>query len=260
MKKPEILQRHIRDFYRILSLAAADNLPSYKSEYRKLKVKGKTKDIELWALIEKKIINNVADWPEWSASMNFENTASKLKRYKSIGKSEKNKNIIGLPARFKKVSKQLEKLSLQYIEKSIKYSLKRFASHSDYQNIVAKIKKNVDVKKLQAKPQALPLLDMLKPSRLSADIVTLVKCQVEAEINDIRQLKYPFQRFSNMNLALILRVQVQVKEIYRDRFSKLVGAAQNRFQSLFEQEIIKQEILPQIWGIVNSESLIREII
>lgn len=265
-----------QEFYRVLELSVADTLPSGPSEYKKLKVRTQDEDMPLWELIESEIAASITSWPEWFAILNQGGGESKPKmqkpekakkfgRYKHIKKQggEVPKEFSAFDERFKATAESLTKYTLDCIREAIVYSLNRFENHPDYRAAIEHLQSMVICEKLPNMEEALPLLDVWSPSEnLGGDeIVPAIEERIEEEVEALTSMSYPYDGSKPCfwNLALIIRVQVQLMKTYRDRLSRLVAAAENNFQDFFCNEVLRAEILPLVRSSLNNTDFLGEI-
>ncbi len=269
-----------QEFYRVLELCVADTLPSGPSEYKRLKVRVRDRDVPLWELIESEIAASITAWPEWFAILNqgFSNKPqapnspsaepkrkrSRLSRYETLRQAtgEAPETFASFNERFEETAQKLTQFTLECIEKAALYSLQRFENHPDYRAAIDHLQSMIAVDKLGAMEEALPLLDIWNPSEsLSEDIVPTIKEDVEEEVEALNNMAYPYDASKPCawNLALIIRVQVQLVKTYRDRLSRLVAAAENNFQDFFCNDVLRADILPLVRSSLNSADFLGEI-
>lgn len=257
-----------QEFYRVLELAVADTLPSGPSDYRKLKMRVKDEDVTLWDLIESEIAASVTCWPEWFAILNQNMTAKskasatpkrRFSRYANlkVSAAEVPTEFSAFDERFQNTAEELTNYTLGCIDDSIRYSLQRFEEHPDYRAAIEHLQSMVAVDKLPQMEEALPLLDVWNPTELAEGedgIVAFTRERIEDEIEALRTMSYPYDgsKPCHWNLALIIRIQVQLMKTYRDRLSRLVAAAENNFQDFYCNEILRAEILPLVRSSLNN--------
>lgn len=261
-----------QEFYRVLELAVADTLPSGPSDYRKLKMRAQEEDVILWDLIESEIAAKVTCWPEWFAILNQSMTKSKRPSSKPQRRFSRYKNIkiagAEVPAefnafdeRFQNTAEELTNYALECVDEAIRYSLQRFEEHPDYRAAIEHMQSMVDVQKLPQIEEALPLLDVWNPTELAEGedgIVAFTRERIEDEVEALRTMSYPYDgsKPCDWNLALIIRIQVQLMKTYRDRLSRLVAAAENNFQDFYCNEILRAEILPLVRSSLNNSEFL----
>ena len=123
------------------------------------------------------------------------------------------------------------------------------------------MKKKVSSEKLKKIPEALPLLDAWHPSRLSEEIVTTVLKRIKEERKALKELAYPYDgaKLCTWNLAMTLRIQVQIRNAYSDRLSRLVAAAESQLRSFFSDEVLQGEILPRVRTLLNDSKFLQKV-
>lgn len=271
-----------QDFYRVLELAVADTLPGGQSNYKRLRVKGmEEQDLSLWETIEQEIAANVTSWPEWFAILNqgpsklgqrgstpataaSAQPVKKFSRYQNIKKQTCNvpEEFQAFNERYRATAKLLTDLTIQGIGQAMVYSLQRFEQHSDYQDAIRNFQGMVMTEKLSSMEEAMPILDIWQPSQLAEnDIVPIVLERINEEVVAIENLSYPYDgsKPCSWNLALIIRIQVQLLKTYRDRLSRLVAAAESQFQTFFCNEILRANILPLVRSALNNTEFLGNI-
>ncbi|WP_372368969.1 hypothetical protein [Candidatus Uabimicrobium sp. HlEnr_7] len=264
-----------QEFYRVLELAVADTLPSGPSDYKKLKMRVKEEDVTLWDLIESEIAASVTCWPEWFAilnqsSANKPNRSSKPQRsfgrYKHLKKSgaEVPTEFSAFDERFQNTAEELTNYTLECIDEAIRYSLQRFENHPDYRAAIDHLQGMVDCSRLPQMEEALPLLDVWNPSELAEGedgLISLTRERIEDEVEALRTMSYPYDgsKPCHWNLALIIRIQVQLMKTYRDRLSRLVAASENNFQDFFCNEVLRAEILPLVRSSLNNPDFLGDV-
>ena len=69
----------------------------------------------------------------------------------------------------------------------------------------------------------------------------------------LKNIRYPYDgdKPCFWNLALIIRIQVQLIKTLRDKISRLIAAAESQFQSFFVNEVLRAEILPLVRSSLN---------
>lgn len=266
-----------QEFYRVLELAVADALPNGPSEYKKLKIKDVEKDLHLWDIIETEITSQVAAWPEWFAILNQAqtkkakpSTKSPEKPQRTFSRYSKLKKAGGdvpsefkaFNARFEKTAEDLSQFALENIGKAIVYSVQRFEGHPDYSEACQALQGVLQVEKLSGMEEALPLLDAWQPTRMVEEaIVPEVLERVSDEVDELKNIRYPYDgdKPCFWNLALIIRVQVQLVKTLRDRVSRLIAASESQFQSFFVNEVLRAEILPLVRSCLNDTQFLANI-
>lgn len=275
-----------QDFYRVLELAVADTLPGGQSNYKRLRMKGaEDQDLSLWETIEQEIAANVTSWPEWFAILNNQASAqlaSKvnqrgtpdkaagapqrkgISRYQHLRKqtSEVPTEFKAFDERFHSTAKMLTELTLQGIGQAMVYSLQRFEQHGDYQDAIRNFQGMVMAEKLATMEEAMPIMDVWQPSNMANDeIVPTVLERIKDEVDAIENLSCPYDgsRPCFWNLALIIRVQVQLLKTYRDRLSRLVAAAESQFQNFFCNEVLRANILPLVRSALNNTEFLGQV-
>lgn len=263
-----------QEFYRVLELAVADTLPSGPSDYKKLKMRVKEEDVPLWDLIESEIAASVTCWPEWFAILNQSTVKPQRSgqpqkafgRYKNLKKSgaEVPTEFSAFDERFQNTAEELTSYTLECIQESIRYSLQRFEEHPDYRSAIEHLQSMVDCQRLTQMEEALPLLDVWNPTELAEGeegIVALTTERIQDEVEALRTMSYPYDgsKPCHWNLALIIRIQVQLMKTYRDRLSRLVAAAENNFQDFYCNEVLRAEILPLVRSSLNNADFLGEV-
>lgn len=259
-----------QEFYRLLELAVADAMPSGASEYKKLKVRGTDKDIPLWDTIETEITSQIASWPEWFAILNQirskragdsqpakqaqqqeQKGKRTFSRYSKIKKAagEVPTEFNAFNERFQQTAEKLSLFALEKIGEAILYSVQRFEGHPDYQEACRSFQSCLNAEKLPTLEEALPLLDAWNPTRMVEDsIVPNILERITDEVEELKHIRYPYDgdKPCFWNLALIIRIQVQLVKTLRDKVSRLIAAAENQFQGFFVTEVLRAEILPLV--------------
>lgn len=263
-----------QEFYRVLELAAADTLPSGPSEYKRLKVHGLDQDVTLWQIIEREISSNVCNWPEWFAILSQGNSKTnerpgkpqkKFDRYKGIkkaGAATVPSEFNAFNERFRNTAQALTQQTVELIGKAVGYSLERFENHPDYRDAVEHFQSMIMVDKLPNMEDALPLLDAWQPTRMAEEeMVPMVLEKISDEVDALSELSYPYDGSKPCfwNLALIIRVQVQLVKTYRDKLSRLVAAAESQFQNFYCNEVLRAEILPLVRSALNKPDFLGEV-
>ncbi len=267
-------------FYRDLEVAIADAFPSGPSHFQKLMVRDKNEDLPLWEIMERHISSRIVNWPEWFAILNqnqedrqdqkeihFEEgrETKTFGRYNKLKKSgtEVPKEFEAFNERFQETAEEIYTYSLEMIEKSILYSIERFENHPDYQQICETFRSAIDLDKLMQSEEGLPLMDAWKPSQMAKeDILPEIIERVKDETEAMKNLRYPYDvhKPCNWNMALIVRIQVQILKTLRDRISRLIASAEANFQSFFINEIFRGEILPLVRGSLHNNQFLAAIV
>jgi hypothetical protein len=257
----------IQEFQRTMTMAVADTLPGGKSEYQKLKIKQQDEDVSLWQWLEGQIAAEVLRWPEWGALMGQQPDQSKQQgkafdRYSGIRKKvQAPSSFADFNESFRTTADTLLRQTMDNIGKAVIYSLRRLENHAGYQTMVTQLRKLISVDKAGNIPEALPLLDICQPTRLASDITDTLVQRLQDEIKAIEELAYPYdQNKSNFaNLAIVLRLQVQIKATYQDRFSRLVAAAEKKFSTILHNEVLQGEILPWVRSTLLDSNFLHKI-
>lgn len=266
-----------QEFYRMLELAVADTLPNGPSDYKRLKLRSGEKDAPIWELIEQEIAANITSWPEWFAILNQTQTPAKAQKPSAVNKPQKEfsryKNLKkqggtvptefrAFDERFRNTGKDLTNRTLEAIGKAMLSSLQRFEQNPDYCDSIKHLQSMIHVDSLQSIEEALPLLDVWQPSRLAEEsIIPIILERIQDEVEAIENLSCPYDGSKPCfwNLALIIRIQVQLMKTYRDRLSRLVAASESQFQSLFCNEILRAEILPLVRSTLNNPEFLGQV-
>ncbi len=253
-------------FYRAFEQAIADKLPSGKSDYQKLTIRVDGKRQTIWQVMQRNIAVEISNWPQWSAAIQQhnapENGGTDFSRYgKNSPRVPAPKTFQDLNQAFDASTLQLHKQTVTYIKKAITAGIKRFEKHPDYQKAVADLQKVLSLKKLQANTDALPILDAIEPSRLTDEVIAHIRERLSSEIQATKKISYPYDAFKPfvMNAPFIMRVQVQLKNTYGDRISRLIGAAERQYVTLFRNEILKGEIAPLIRNLLNDKAFLQKM-
>jgi hypothetical protein len=268
-----------QEFYRILELAVADALPGGTSEYKKLKIKEGDQDLYLWDIIETEITSQVASWPEWFAILNQTTTkksappaasSTSQKPQKVFSRYDKIKKAAGeVPTEFKafndrfmKTAEALSEFALKRIGDAVLASIQRFESHPDYVQACQSLQAVIHVDKLSQMEEGTPILDAWQPSRMVEEaLVPEILERISDEVDDLKNIRYPYDADKPCfwNLALIVRVQVQLVKTLRDKVSRLIAAAENQFHSFFVNEVLRAEILPLVRSYLNDTNFLATI-
>jgi len=263
-----------QEFYRVLELAVADTLPGGASEYKKLKVKGADRDFTLWENIEEEIAAKIMSWPEWFAILNqgmvkpssqrADKPQKKFGRYQNLKKQgcEVPAEFKAFDERFRTTAQSLTQQTLEGIGKAMLYSLQRFEQHGDYRAAIDHLQTMITTENLGNIPEALPLLDVWNPSKLAEEeIIPTVLERINDEVTAIENLSYPYDGSKPCfwNLALIIRIQVQLLKTYRDRLSRLVAASESEFESFYTNEVLRAEILPLVRSALNNPDFVGKV-
>jgi len=264
-----------QEFYRMLELAVADTLPNGPSNYKQLKMKMAEEDLTLWDIIEEEIAANITSWPEWFAILNqspvktsapkaTDKPQKQFSRYKNIKKQAGTvpTEFRAFDERFRNTAKTLTTNTLERIAKAVLYSLQRFEQHPDYRDAVQHLQTMMPPTAIQGVEEGLPLLDVWEPSHLGEqDIVPIILERIQEEVESIDNLSCPYDGSKPCfwNLALIIRIQVQLMKTYRDRLSRLVAAAESNFQSFFCNEILRAEVLPLVRSALNNPDFLGRV-
>ncbi len=269
-----------QEFYRLLELAVADALPNGQSAYKNLKIQQEeeNKDIPIWDIIEKEIASRVASWPEWFAILNqgaikksqpTAATASKqpqktFNRYSKIKKvgAEVPTEFKAFNERFMNTAETLSQFAIDHIGKAVLYSVQRFETHPDYVGACQALQGVLNVDQLSQIEEGMPLLDSWQPSRMAGDtLVPEILERITPELDDLKNIRYPYdtEKPCFWNMALIIRIQVQLIKTLRDRVSRLIAAAENQFQTFFVNEVLRAEILPLVRSCLNNPSFLASV-
>lgn len=268
--KKRDITREAQEFYRILEKAVADALPGGASEYRRLLVRVAEKDVPLWEALEGEVSSRVSAWPEWSALLSARAKDSPQRRPQGTFKRyKKSSPPVKTPGRFaafnssfRKTSRDLAQIALKHIKQAALYSLHRLEKQPDYRKAARRFEKALGAEKLKGKEEALPLLDIWRPTRLAGDVRTALGDSIRGEVNALKNLAYPYDEHKTCagNVALLMRVQVQIVQTYRDRLSRLVAAAESEFSDLLFRQVLRAEILPRVRALVGSPQKLREFL
>ena len=268
-----------QEFYRVLELAVADALPSGTSDYRKLKVKETEQEMLLWDITETEITSQVASWPEWFAILNQSmvkktstpaTATAAQKPQKVFSRYDKIKKAGGeVPSEFKafndrfiKTAEAMSEFALKKIAEAVLYSVQRFETHADYQAAIQSLQGILNVDKLSEMEEGLPILDAWQPTRMVEDaLVPEVLERISDEVDDLKNIRYPYdvEKPCFWNLALVIRVQVQLVKTLRDKVSRLIAAAENEFYSFFASEVLRAEILPLVRSCLNDTNFLAQV-
>lgn len=260
----------VQEFHRLLTLAIADKLPAGKSDYRKLKIKQEGKEMGLWEWLQEHIAAEVLRWPEWHALMSQQGAPAvqahpqgkSFDRYSGIAKKVKAPtSFADFNESFRATAEMLRQQTVENIGKAVAYSLKRLENNPDYQEMVEKLQRVVDIDKVAHMAEALPLLDICQPTRLAHDITETLMSRLQDEIKAIDELAYPYNQAKTQlaNFAIVMRVQVQIKTTYQDKFSRLVAAAESKFGSILGNEVLQGELLPWVRNTLLDTKFLRRI-
>jgi len=164
--------------------------------------------------------------------------------------------------RFRSTAQILTQQTLEGIGKAMLGSLQRFEKHPDYCDAISHFKSMVAHEQFTTMDEAMPLLDVWEPSKLGEEvIIPAVLERIEDEVEAIENLSYPYDGSKPCfwNLALIIRIQVQLLKTYRDRLSRLVAAAESEFESFFCNEVLRAEILPLVRSALNNPDFLGSV-
>lgn len=267
-----------QEFYRVLELAVADTLPGGSSDYKKLQVKTGENNVPLWETIENEIASKIMSWPEWFAILNqgmgkaatSQRAVSDNKPQRKFSRYEKlKKQGCSVPTefkafdeRFRSTAQALTQQTLEGIGKAMLGSLQRFEQHPDYRDSIQHFQSMVAYERFSTIDEAMPLLDVWEPSKLGEEeIIPTVLDRISDEVEAIENLSYPYDGSKPCfwNLALIIRIQVQLLKTYRDRLSRLVAAAESEFESFFCNEVLRAEILPLVRSALNNPDFLGSV-
>lgn len=264
-----------QEFYRVLELAVADTLPGGPSEYKKLKIHAQDKDISLWETIEEETASKIMSWPEWFAILNqgitkggspraADKPQKRFARYQNLKKQgcEVPTEFKAFDERFRTTAQGLTQQTLEGVGKAMLYSLQRFEQHNDYRDAIGHFQTMIMAEQLGSIEEALPLLDVWQPSKMAEEeIIPTVLERISDEVSAIENLSYPYDGSKPCfwNLALIVRIQVQLLKTYRDRLSRLVAAAESEFESFFSNEVLRAEILPLVRSALNNPDFLGKV-
>lgn len=252
-------KKALEQFYCQLDLATNDRFPGKKSDYLRLKIRSGGKDQGLWDILEPEIATQVSSWPEWSAALSpgKKQSTSNFNRYgQRSEKVDVPKKFGDLNFRFRETGKWLHQRTKELMDQSIAYSLERFYQHPQYQKAIADLIREIPVNRLEKIEEALPLLDALNPKALEKDVLLFIRSEIRSSFEELLRLPFPYDEHKpfEQNLALIMRVQVQLKGLYQDRVSRLIALAERQFQSFWKDEILGQEILPRVRELIHKRS------
>lgn len=268
------VQTALERFYRIFHSAIADSLPAGPSEYQKFKIRRENEDMALWKWVDQEIATHVTAWPEWSAILNQTqqpspqpSTSKPHKGFNRYGTGHAAKvtppeKFGGLNARFDETTQTLLEQTQQNIREAIEYSLQRLEQHPDYQKAVEALQSAISFDKLSGMEEALPLLDACQPSRLNEEIVSAVLERTSEYKDAIRQLGYPYDQNLSCrnNVTFVMRIQSQIVATYRDKFSRLLTAAENQFQRFLVDEVLRGAIGQQLRDLSQSQDFLKRIV
>ncbi len=270
---PEVSFR-AQEFYRVLELAVADALPEATTNYKSLKIKGLEKDIPIWDTVEKEISAQICSWPEWFAILNqglikpsrsaaAEKSQRTFSRYSNIKKStvEVPSEFKGFNERFIRCAETVTQFTLENIGKAVLYSLQRFESNSHYVEAARSLQSVINVDRLSQMDQGLPIIDSWQITRISEELVPEILERISDEVEELKNIRFPYdtEKPCFWNLALIIRIQVQLVRTIRDRISRLIAAAETTFQQFFVGEILRGDILPLVRSTLNDNKFLASI-
>ena len=270
---PEVSFR-AQEFYRVLELAVADALPEATTNYKSLKVKGLEKDIPIWETVEKEISAQICSWPEWFAILNqglikpsrsaaAEKSQRTFSRYSNIKKStvEVPTEFKGFNERFLRCTETITQFTLENIGKAVLYSLQRFESNPNYVEAARSLQSVINVDRLSQMEEGLPIVDSWQITRISEELIPEILERISDEVEELKNIRFPYdtEKPCFWNLALIIRIQVQLVRTLRDRISRLIAAAENTFQQFFVGEILRGDILPLVRSTLNDGKFLSSI-
>ncbi|NUM35692.1 MAG: hypothetical protein HUU50_14185 [Candidatus Brocadiae bacterium] len=270
---PEVSFR-AQEFYRVLELAVADALPEATTNYKSLKLKSLDKDIPIWETVEKEISAQICSWPEWFAILNqglikpsrsaaAEKSQRTFSRYSNIKKStvEVPSEFKGFNERFIRCAETVTQFTLDNIGKAVLYSLQRFETNSHYVEAARSLQSVINVDRLSQMEEGLPIVDSWQISRIAEELVPEILERISDEVEDLKNIRFPYdtEKPCFWNLALIVRIQVQLVRTIRDRISRLIAAAENTFQQFFVGEILRGDILPLVRSTLNDNKFLAGI-
>ena len=265
-----------QDYYRMLELAVADALPGGVSGYKSLTVKAPEEDIPLWDIIEKEITSSVASWPEWFAILNqsqlpqsqiqpkSDKPQRTFSRYKKLKKSgaEVPTEFRAFNERFTNTAEQLGQFAIEQISQACVYSVQKFETHPDFLQAAQELQNQLDMEALPQIEEALPLIDSWQPSQMAQDdLLPEILDRIHDEMEDLKNIRYPYDgdKPCFWNLALIIRIQVQLIKTLRDKVSRLIAAAENQFQHFFVGEVLRAEVLPLVRSCLNNPEFLASV-
>ena len=265
-----------QDYYRVLELAVADALPGGASGYKSLTVKMAEEDLPLWDIIEKEIASSVASWPEWFAILNqsqlpqsqlqpkSDKPQRSFSRYKKLKKSgaEVPAEFKAFNERFTSTADALGQFAIDQISQACIYSVQKFETHPDFIQAAQELQGQLDMEALPQNEEALPLIDSWQPSQMAQeDLIPEILERIHDELEDLQNIRYPYDgdKPCFWNLALIIRIQVQLIKTLRDKVSRLIAAAENQFQHFFVGEVLRAEILPLVRSCLNNSEFLATV-
>lgn len=220
---------------------------------------------------------NILSWPEWFAILTspaptvapggkiVEVPRKKFGRYdrlKKQGVGTVPTEFKGFDERFVNAADSMCKHTQELIAKAIRYSGQRFKNHPDYIAARERFQSVICVERLSGNESALPLMDAWDPTNLIEDeVIPSVISAVGDEIEALEKIRYPYDgdKPCFWNLALIIRVQVQLAKTLRDWLSRLVAAAETHFEGFFVNEIMRGEIMPLVRSYLSNSNFLAEI-
>ena len=260
----------LQEFYQLLALAVTDNFPGGKSDYRKLQLMFDGVYLSLWQVLYQQIPTLVGSWPEWQTIFSEPDNSpkttsekgSKFKRYGASPVAKAPEKLSDFDKQFRKTSLILAKRTRKYIRQAICNSLHRLENQLDFQQAANKLMQTLSGSQLEKKPEALPILDACQPTRLTSDVVSGVLEAIRDHGRALKELEYPYARTKpvSWNLAMAMRVQVQINMTYRDRVSRMVAAAESEFTKVFCREILSGEIMPRVRALIANPALLRLVL
>lgn len=156
----------------------------------------------------------------------------------------------------------MSQFALDNISNAIIYSVTRFESHPDYLEATQSLRSSIVISDLEQVEEALPLLDAWQPSRMvEEEVIPEIMERISDEVEELKTIRYPYdgEKPCFWNLALIIRIQVQLLKTLRDRVSRLIASAESQFQSFFVNEIMRAEILPLVRSCLNDSEFLSQL-
>ena len=255
----DALLKITQDFYKAIEIAIVDNFPGEQSDYLTLKIIREDEELPLWQVIEKHLASFIASWDEWRQVLSPEEQEDR---------EEDDTSQDGVPKKFQyfneKILQTVEKIQSylkDMIHEAIVASLERFEHHTPYAAACEKFRSYLYIEKLEENPEALPFFDIWYPTRLQENITTEVLFKIEKELQSISDIRFPYnpQKDCFWNLALVIRLQIQILRTLREKIFGIIAIAEESFQEFFTQVLLEGELLPLIRNSLNNYSFISSI-
>ncbi|BBM86960.1 hypothetical protein [Candidatus Uabimicrobium amorphum] len=261
----DALLKITQNFYKAIEIAIVDNFPGEKSDYLTFKINRDDEELPLWQVIEKHLASFIASWDEWRQVLSPEESQDQAE---TEAEDESQQELTSVPKKFKyfddKILQTVEKIRSylkDMIHEAIIASLERFEQHPPYAAACKEFRSYLYIDKLEQNPEALPFFDIWYPTRLQENITTEVLFKIEKELQSISDVRFPYnpQKDCFWNLALVIRLQIQILRTLREKIFGIIAIAEESFQEFFTQVLLEGELLPLIRNSLNNYSFISSI-